>query len=143
MNELMTNPAFKAYALSIVVLAFNLLFLGGFTAVQRGRNKALANPEDPGYVEQTHENPKVARALRAHRNALENFVPFLSVGLVYVLTGATARGAMIYFTVYTVARLLHSVVYLLGKQPWRTLFFAVGALATIGMMVQVCIKLAA
>lgn len=143
MNELMTNPAFKAFALSIVVLALNLLFLAGFTAVQRTRNKALANPEDPGYVEQKGDHPKVARAMRAHRNAMENFVPFAAVGLVYVLTGATARGAMIYFTVFTAARLLHSVVYLLEKQPWRTLFFAVGALATLGMMVQIAIKLAA
>lgn len=143
MNDLMTNPAFKAYALSIVVLGLNLFTLAAITAVQRTRGKALANPEDPGYVEQKSEHPKVSRALRAHRNATENVVPFLAVGLVYVLTGATARGAMIYFTVFTAARVLHSIVYLLEKQPWRTLFYAVGVFATVGMMVQICMKLAA
>ena len=142
MNELMQNPAFKAYALSTVVLALNVFVLGTVTAVQRTKHKAPANPEDAGYVEQKSEHPKVARALRAHRNATENLVPFFAVGLVYVLTGATARGAMIYFTVFTAARVLHSVGYLLEKQPWRTLFFGVGLLATVGMMVQICMALA-
>ncbi len=143
MNDLMQNPAFKAYALSTIVLALNALLLANITAIQRGKNKAFSNPEDnKAFTDGSDQNPKVARVLRAHRNAIENFVPFFAVGLVYVLTGATARGAMIYFTVFTVARVLHSIVYLLEKQPWRTIFFVIGLLATLGMMVQIGIALA-
>jgi prostaglandin-E synthase 1 len=140
MNDLMTNPAFKTFALSTVVLAFNLLFLSGFTGAMRARNKVLANPEDAGYSEQKTEHPKVARALRAHRNALENIFPYFALGLVYVLSGATPRGAAVYFGTFTAARLLHTVVYLLEKQPWRTLCFAVGVLCMLGMMVQIVMK---
>lgn len=42
-----------------------------------------------------------------------------------------------YFWTFTAARLLHSVFYLWGKQPFRTLAFAVGVLAIIGMAVHV------
>jgi prostaglandin-E synthase 1 len=36
--------------------------------------------------------------------------------------------------VFVLARLLHSVVYLAGKQPWRTLFFIIGGLATLALI---------
>lgn len=141
MNDLMTNPAFKAYALSTVVLALNLLFLGGFTGAQRGKHKSPVTPEDrPDQGVLPVEHPSVARVLRAHRNAVESIVPYFALGLVYVLSGATGRGAAIYFGVFTTARVLHTVSYLLEKQPWRTIFFAVGNLCLVGMMVQIVMK---
>ena len=38
---------------------------------------------------------------------------------------------------FTVTRIVHSLVYVAGKQPWRTLFFIFGALFTVALMVQV------
>jgi microsomal prostaglandin-E synthase 1 len=51
-----------------------------------------------------------------------------------VLVGGTAGTARIIFGVFVLARLLHSVVYLAGKQPWRTLLFIAGGLATLALM---------
>jgi hypothetical protein len=34
---------------------------------------------------------------------------------------------------------LHSIFYLAGRQPFRTMTFAIGALATMGMGVQVLV----
>ena len=34
-------------------------------------------------------------------------------------------------------RVLHSIFYLWGRQPFRTITFAIGALSLIGMRVQV------
>lgn len=78
--------------------------------------------------------PKVARVLRAHRNAEASVYPFLFLGLVLVLAGGTAATGMVIFGIFTGSRLLHSIFYLAGKQPRRTVFFTVGGLATIALM---------
>jgi uncharacterized MAPEG superfamily protein len=44
---------------------------------------------------------------------------------------------MAYFGTFIVARLGHTFAYLSGKQPFRSLFFAVGQLAITGMAVQI------
>ena len=66
--------------------------------------------------------PEVARVLRAHANAMANIVPYALVGLVFVLVGGSPTVALVLFGVFTAARLAHSVAYLSGKQPWRTIF---------------------
>jgi uncharacterized MAPEG superfamily protein len=81
--------------------------------------------------------PPVARILRAHHNAQASIYPFLLLGLVFVLAGGTAVAATILFGVFTIARLLHSFVYVKGKQPWRTVFFIIGGLATIALMLNI------
>lgn len=134
------GQAFGYYALASTVLALHMLLLAFWTGTVRALRKQYVNPEDAKLnkaegVETDH--PDVARAKRAHQNALENAVPFFVVAALYVASGATKTGAATYFGVFVGARLLHSVFYLWGKQPWRTLMFATGALAVIGMGVQV------
>jgi uncharacterized MAPEG superfamily protein len=139
MEDLIARPAFVAYTLACVVLVANLLVLAGLTGGGRVKVKVFVNREDvtkDGKLGPADAEP-IARMHRAHHNALENFVPFAVIGLLYVLMGATARGAYILFGTYTVARILHSIVYLAGKQPWRTVLYGVGVLATVGMMIQV------
>ena len=139
---LLNNPAFVLYVLAATVVALHLLALAFYTAAVRGPTRITLNTEDASTVARGAtvaevESVVVARAQRVHRNALENAVPFLIIGLLYVLTGASARGAMIFFGVYVVTRILHSLAYLSAKQPWRTMMFATGALCSIGMSVQI------
>jgi uncharacterized MAPEG superfamily protein len=75
--------------------------------------------------------------LRAHSNAQASIYPFFILGLLFVLAGSTPVAATILFGIFTAARLTHSIVYLAGKQPWRTLAFVVGLLATMALMVNV------
>jgi uncharacterized MAPEG superfamily protein len=75
--------------------------------------------------------------LRAHRNAADNTVIFFVLCALYVLTGASARGAQIYFGVFTGARILHTIAYLNELQPWRSISYAIGLFATLGLVVQV------
>ena len=137
-----TNPAFVAYALACVVLCLNLLFLWNWSGAVRARSKTTLNPEDAktvskgaGLVE--GDPAAVARVLRAHRNAADNTVIFFVLGALYVITGASARGAQIYFGVFTGARILHTITYLGEAQPWRSMFYGISVLATLGLVVQV------
>lgn len=140
METLLENDAFLLYAVCSAIVALQLLALALWTGTVRVMRKKWVNPEDARFnkgenVEVDH--PDVARVKRAHTNLLENAVPFFVVGLLYVLTGADEAGAQAYFFTFTGARLLHTVFYLGGLQPFRTLSFGVGVLATIGMGVQV------
>jgi glutathione S-transferase len=140
MQELAHNPAFLTYALTSTILGLHLLALALWTGSVRVMRRTWVNPEDARLnkgAEAEVDHADVQRVKRAHMNALENAIPFFVVGLLYVLTGASAMGAMIYFYTFLGARLLHSVFYLWGRQPFRTMMFGIGVLAIIGMGFQV------
>jgi len=134
--NLVANPAFTAYAVAILVLSFNLLFLWGYSGGVRGRSKTTPNPEDAGSARAIVDGdpPEVARVLRAHKNAMANIVPFAILGLVYVLANGNATAAAVIFGIFTASRVGHSFAYLGAKQPWRSIAFGVGALTTLVLM---------
>jgi prostaglandin-E synthase 1 len=135
-SNLASNPAFLAYAVSLLILSLNLLVLWAYSGGVRAKTKTTPNEEDAARgAKLAPENPpEVARVLRAHANAMANIVPFAILGLVYVLAGGSAAAAAAIFGVFTAARLAHSFAYLGGRQPWRTLCFALGAVTTLVLM---------
>lgn len=140
MNNWLNNPAFLVYAITCLVLCVNLLFLWGYSGATRAKTKTAMSEEDAarfGGSLTEIDPPQVARVLRAHRNAEASIYPFLFLGLVFVLTGGPAGTGTVIFGIFSGARLLHSIVYLAGKQPWRTIFFIVGGLATIALMLDI------
>jgi prostaglandin-E synthase 1 len=140
----MPQPAFAIYALCAVVLCLNMLVLWGYSGAVRSKTKTTHNPEDLAVFDRKNlgtvvdaDPPEVARVLRAHTNAVVNVLPFLVLGLIHVIDGASATEAWILFGGFTVTRIVHSLVYVAGTQPWRTLSFIFGALFTVALMVQV------
>lgn len=134
------SPSMQLYALFSTVVAIHLLVLAFWTGTVRVMRKSFVNPEDAKASKGTQvdqDHPDVARVKRAHQNALENAVPFFAVGFLYAAVAPSTNAALIYFATFTGARVLHSLFYLWGRQPFRTLAFAVGALATLGMAVHV------
>jgi uncharacterized MAPEG superfamily protein len=139
MTNLVSQPAFVAYAVSILVLSLNLLLLWAYSGAVRSKTKTTPNREDAGTIARGSQiveadPPEVARVLRAHKNAMANVVPFAILGLVYVLAGGSALPAEILFGVFTASRVAHSFAYLSEKQPWRSVSFTVGAAATVALM---------
>jgi prostaglandin-E synthase 1 len=136
------DPAFAVYGATAAVLAVHMVLLDAYSGLNRARSKTTPNDEDASTVSkgsrvEPDDPPQVARIMRAHRNLLANSVPFLIVGLVWVLMGASTTWALILFGTFVVARLIHSVAYASAKQPWRTLSFVIGQLAMAGIVVQV------
>ena len=137
MQSLVLDSTFRVFEVATVLLVLNLLVVCMYSAVALSKSKTAVNEEDGkafgvGVVDK--DPPEVARVLRAHANALANIVPFLALGLVYLLAGGDSLAVKIIFGVFTAARLLHSVVYLAGKQPWRTVTFLVGLLSTLALL---------
>ena len=141
MTDLANDPAFRSYAVCSVILAVKMLLSGTYTAVMRVRNKGFVNEEDAKAFGAASalavEHPAVAHALRIQRNDGENIPLFFAIGLVYVLSGATAFGAAVYCWTFTIARLLHTVAYTYHLQPWRALCYGLGYACIVGMAVQI------
>src|SRR5206468_5485681 len=78
----------------------------------------------------------IERVRRAHRNDLENILPFFVLSFLYVLTKPSYGAAAIYFWGFLAARVLHSIFYIRGAQPHRTIAFAVGAVLMFVMLLR-------
>jgi uncharacterized MAPEG superfamily protein len=134
---LAANPAFCAYAAATIVLSLNLLGLWIMSGARRARGGVAINPEDGARFKASVSEldpPEVARYLRAHRNAEATIYPFLLVGIVYVLAGGGAAVAIPIFAVFVAARIAHSIVYLQGLQPLRTIAFATSLAAIVALI---------
>ncbi|NVB41323.1 MAPEG family protein [Pseudenhygromyxa sp. WMMC2535] len=135
--------ALDIYLLCTVALACNLWFLTFATGFFRAKTKTFVNAEDAKAFEgklDAQEVEPVLRVQAAHRNALESIPLFLILGFLYVQTSSpSTTGAMAYLISFTVLRWLHSIVYLKGLQPWRTIFFGLSVLVMVGLAVQLAI----
>jgi prostaglandin-E synthase 1 len=140
--ELTEDPVFAVFSVCAAVLCLKMIAVGHYTGLTRIRRKAYLNPEDAktfSRIEEfgTVEHPDVARGLRAHRNDLESTLPFLAIGLVYVLAGPPVLMAQVLLIAFTVFRCAFSVFYLRAMQPWRSATFTLGELCLLTMLVQI------
>lgn len=135
------NPLVQSYIVYSAILALKLLALSPMTGTMRLIRGAFANPEDAkalrGKVK--FDDPVVERLRRAHLNDLENIPAFWVLGALYLTTGPVAAWATLLFRVYTVGRILHTVVYAIIPlpQPARGIAFGIPALISFYMGAQV------
>ena len=142
--DLLAAPAVRLYAVVALLLVLKMVAVGFYTSAVRIRRRVFATPEDyalrnlaPAGV----PDEDVERVRRAHRNDLENVLPFLVVGLLYALTGPSLAAARIYLIGFLVARTLHSVFYIRATQPHRTIAFTVGMVLMLAMLVTTLVAL--
>ena len=143
MDTLLDNPAFRVYAFCSAVLGVKMLASAVYTATRRQKTDGFINLEDvqtfaqPGATVRSEEAPEVAHALRIQRNDGENIPLFFAIGLIYVLTGASLFGAIVFCGLFTVARIAHTFAYMYRKQPARALCFGAGMLCTLVMIFRI------
>ncbi|MFO0553505.1 MAG: MAPEG family protein [Polyangiaceae bacterium] len=129
MNATLTTLAL--YAVFAALLCVLLLAIDLASGIARVRSRTTLNPEDAATILKSSElvptEPEsVARALRAHRNALANIVPFLVAMFLWVLLGAPRPWVFWLSAIFTGARVAHAVAYIASAQPWRSTAFAIG-----------------
>jgi glutathione S-transferase len=110
--------------------------LAAATAATRGKLKKFINEEDAQWLGGEQVNPddeRVQRIFRAHRNDLENFLPFFAGGALYLASGASATVGIIYFCTFLLARCGHTYAYLKQKAKLRRDAFTAGWLVNIVM----------
>jgi uncharacterized MAPEG superfamily protein len=135
--ELLRALPARLYAICALLLVLKMLALAAFTSSIRIRRRVFASPEDyrfQGQEPSPRIDADVERARRAHRNDLENVLPFLAIGPIYVLSGPTELGAWICFAGFTTARILHTLFYLREAMPHRTIAYGAGYAITLWMV---------
>ena len=140
MQELMNEAPFRVYAAVSAVLIIKMVLLAFATIAFRVKATAFANPEDMPDGRKAEPDDTVERLRRIHRNDLENILPFVFLGMLYVLVGAPLSGIQIYGYTFLIARFLHSAFYFVKVSKLRSLMFAINGLCLIGMCVQILIK---
>ena len=138
--QITKDPAAVVYLVTSVAVVLHMVLLDAYSGVVRVKSRTVVNREDlrvtgAGTKLVDEDPPAVARVLRAHRNLVANGVPFLLLGLAWVLSGATFGWAVALFGTFVAARLVHSIAYVAEKQPWRTAAFVVGQAALGGVVI--------
>lgn len=126
----------EVYALCVLVLFLKMLAISCYQGFFRLRFRAFTNPEDAGFFHRdanSRELPQVSRAARAWANDLENIPLFFVLGGLCIAVEATGVATTWLFCTFTVARVMHTVMYLRGRQPWRTLAYGVGLICLLGL----------
>lgn len=127
------------FAISTVVHWLNITVLWNMSGAVRSKTKTTFNPEDArrfGTTVSATEPEEVARVLRAHRNTVDNTLPFLAVALVFVMSRPSALEGYIFLYGFMATRVLYSVCYLRGIQPWRSVFYGLSVLLALGTAID-------
>ena len=71
---------------------------------------------------------------------MENIVPFVLIGLLYVSTSPSLLVAKLFFAIFMVTRIAHTIIYLNAvPQPARGLVFLAGFLINCAMVMSVIV----
>jgi prostaglandin-E synthase 1 len=127
--DLLAIPAMRLFAVVALLLVLKMVAVGSYTSLIRIRRGHYATAEDytwRGTPVRTGPDEDIERVRRAHQNDLENILPFFAVGFLYALTEPGPILARIYLWGFFAARVLHSIFYIRGMQPHRTIAFGVG-----------------
>ncbi|XP_058445430.1 microsomal glutathione S-transferase 1-like [Malaya genurostris] len=135
------EEVYRAYVFWSAVLVGKMLIMSILTGLQRFRKKAFVNPEDIATMPKLKlkfDDPDVERVRRAHRNDLENILPYFVIAFFYILTNPDVWIATNIFRAVAAARILHTLVYavVVIPQPARAIAFFVPFVASLYMTVM-------
>jgi glutathione S-transferase len=145
MPDLLTDPVVRLYVVVYILLGLKMAAVGTYTSVLRIRRRVFATPEDyrlQGMAPRAAVDEDIERVRRAHQNDLENILLFFVLGFLFLLTNPSLPAAAVYLIGYLVARTLHSIFYIRGMQPHRTIAFSLGGVVTLAMIVHTLIAVA-
>ncbi|XP_068629096.1 microsomal glutathione S-transferase 1-like [Battus philenor] len=137
----LSSPEVQSFFVHSAILALKVLCVGVLTIINRMIRKVFSNPEDAklfrGNVK--YDDLNVERIRRAHLNDLENIPVFWVLGALYLTTGPISTLAIMLFRVYTVCRIIHTIVYAVipMPQPTRAIAFAIPVLIKWYLGIQV------
>lgn len=142
--------ALQVFATVVVSVVLKQALTIIWQLIGRMRAKRFSYPEDTKLVpgSKAGDPPGVVHAQHLIRNSLENEPLFMFVLLAYLLAHMTSladltsqnawvQSASIYAWTFVGARYAHGLSFVMRLQPWRTLSYSVGLLATVGLAVQV------
>lgn len=138
------SNALTVYAFCVVVLVLKMFALSCYQGFFRLRYKAFTNREDAAVFNRAPRETELAQVMRAARawaNDLESIPAFFALGGLAIAVSAPVSITAWLSVVFTFARVLHTLAYLKGVQPWRTVFYGVGILCLLGLCASIIVKM--
>ncbi|UJR15177.1 hypothetical protein I4U23_002138 [Adineta vaga] len=135
----LNNSVFSNFAFYSTASVVKMMGLSALTSLKRMSKDVFANPEDLSLAKNKSavvvlNDPDVERVRRNHLNDIENIVPFVLVGLMYIGTNPDRDIALWHFRIFFISRVLHTLTYQLAlPQPSRFITCAIGYLTTLSM----------
>jgi uncharacterized MAPEG superfamily protein len=111
---------------------------GGKGPEDGGTGFSSMGPAAGGETMSTEDAAKLAASRRWDRilgNDLENIPVALIILWSCALVSAESTAFMVLACLFCVSRCLHTLMYMFGKQPFRSLTFAMGVVGTLGMAI--------
>lgn len=142
MSGVLNTPLFAVFAAVLIVESLKTLILGSATAFSRLGPKQFLNPEDAKWLggeAVSVDHPTPARFMRAHRNNLENLLPFSILGALFLMSGASSAAGMVYFGSFFIARVGHTFAYLSKRPALRRNVYSIAWLAMIAMGIHAAV----
>ncbi|KAL3288827.1 hypothetical protein HHI36_003275 [Cryptolaemus montrouzieri] len=130
------------YLLTSSLLLLKMMVLIVLTITKRMSTKAFVSEEDAVYFNgEVKTDESVERIRRAVQNDLENVIPFIVIGYLYLATRPPVQLAYILFLTFLLARVLHSICYavVVARQPMRAVCWGIGFFITGVMTVSIII----
>lgn len=128
MSELLTNYQGVVWSLGLLaVLMVAQMLVVDFTGMQRKHVPGMPVTEGHGSW--------FFRAARAHGNSNESLPTFLLITVFALAVGANAAWLNALACIFVVGRAGHMLCYYANLQILRSVFFGIGLLAMIGMLV--------
>ena len=137
----------QIYGLTAIALFFKMFATVLVQAYSRFFKSAeFDNPEDLAVVTKIFgERNKVSiyndsahRAQNVLRNDGENIPIFLFLAMTYVQLNCWKTGVFIYFPLFVLTRIIHTIAYIKGIQPLRNIVYLLG----IGVSFMLCSHIA-
>ena len=138
---LMAQPAVRVFAFWYLLLVVKMLMLIFRTSATRMRLSSFASPEDAAIsgaapAAAAVPDERIERLRRALQNDLENILPFFGVGLIYALSGPSLGMARFLIGGFALARIAHTIFYVRGMQPHRSVAFMLGMFFLVCMVLR-------
>ena len=133
------DAVFKGFAFYGSISLVKMMGLALWTGKTKRATQSFVNPEDAqrqGVAPATSENKDVERVQRAHRNDVENLLPFLGLGIFYCASRPDPVVALWHFRAFALGRFIHSIAYLNERGIERAFGFMLGAVVCVSMAVQ-------
>merc|ERR1712133_313404 len=124
---IMENELVKTFSFYGGLVLSKTILISPLISFFRLKNSTFSNPEDLPLGNKPRvdfDDPQVERIRRAQQNDIENIVPFILIGGLYLTSNPVSK---ILFRTFTAARFAHTFFYLGSiSQPWRFLAFLIG-----------------
>ena len=124
----------QIYSLTVIALFLKMFATVLVQAYGRFRANNFDNPEDTAIVTKIFgkqdagsiDNDLPRRAQNILRNDGENIPIFLFLALTYVQLDCWETGTLIYFPLFVLTRIIHTVAYIRAIQPLRNIVYLLG-----------------